>query len=690
MAFSCVRNFGAESHEYVETERRLLASTCDASVDWGSSKKDPNLGMAAVFTPYNIVFGGGERYLLSVVSAMQREGYHVDVLVEEYNSCNSTSDLLKVARGLRVDINSKRVSLKIVKKDHPTRRLRVDDNLYSVFMSMGNEKAPLTRGIGFVNLYMCQFPFDLDRPHEDVDVESLSSYDNVLVNSRFSATYYDFFATRLIREAIRKHGAAPQVDVLHPPVSHFGRGSLEENRTDIVLLGRFFEGRQSKGHAIAIETFRSIIEDLPKGTRLRFVGQLMERQGAYLEGLKKRASGLPVVFEVNAQSSTVASALRTSLVQWHMTGGDGDTARDPASEEHFGISVAEGQSAGAIPVVLDRGGLSDIVRNGLDGFLEKTPPDIGKRTVEIFRYSSAKKKTLSDEAVRGSSRFSDDKFASAVSRTIRRGALTKPFRHLISETRNEVFSRNFVLPKKSSSSKALVIIEPRQHYAFEYVVKNALYHLRGWRLYVFHGLDNEDFVKEALEGVEGVEFRRLNSHTLTISDLNKILLDPRFWKEIEADKALLFQTDSLFVRGDISRFESFDYAGAPWSKDNERSRLLGGLVPEGAGNGGLSLRSVKKMLDISRKIKSRPTGEEQEDLVYSLALGLDENAMLPTRDVARDFAVEVPIAELEEERAKRGTEGYPLAIHAAWYYWSYDEKKLEYLRGMLELSICGA
>lgn len=41
--------------------------------------------------------------------------------------------------------------------------------------------------------------------------------------------------------------------------------------------------------------------------------------------------------------------------------------------------------------------------------------------------------------------------------------------------------------------------------ALEYVVKNALYHLKGkWSLYVFHGLSNKEFVHKALTGISNV------------------------------------------------------------------------------------------------------------------------------------------------------------------------------------------
>ena len=42
------------------------------------------------------------------------------------------------------------------------------------------------RAIGFVNIYMCQFPFDLDAYASDEELSSLSGYDYVLLNSQFS------------------------------------------------------------------------------------------------------------------------------------------------------------------------------------------------------------------------------------------------------------------------------------------------------------------------------------------------------------------------------------------------------------------------------------------------------------------------------------------------------------------------
>jgi hypothetical protein len=57
----------------------------------------------------------------------------------------------------------------------------------------------------------------------------------------------------------------------------------------------------------------------------------------------QRAAGLPVRFHVGVSAHAIEELLRASLVQWHLTGIEMPPGEeDPASEEHFGISIAEG------------------------------------------------------------------------------------------------------------------------------------------------------------------------------------------------------------------------------------------------------------------------------------------------------------------------------------------------------------
>jgi hypothetical protein len=62
-----------------------------------------------------------------------------------------------------------------------------------------------------------------------------------------------------------------------------------------------------------------------------------------------------------------------------------------------------------------------------------------------------------------------------------------------------------------------------------------------------------------------------------------------FWRKVKGKKALIFQTDSLLLRNGIDEFLEYDYVGAPWRKPKENQWV---------GNGGLSIRTVSKMVEI--------------------------------------------------------------------------------------------
>ena len=64
--------------------------------------------------------------------------------------------------------------------------MQAPKNVYSAFLLLGNEKYPQWAGLGHVNFYMCQFPFDLDRATGPAQQRALASYDYVFLNSQFS------------------------------------------------------------------------------------------------------------------------------------------------------------------------------------------------------------------------------------------------------------------------------------------------------------------------------------------------------------------------------------------------------------------------------------------------------------------------------------------------------------------------
>jgi glycosyltransferase involved in cell wall biosynthesis len=93
----------------------------------------------------------------------------------------------------------------------------------------------------------------------------------------------------------------------------------------------------------------------------------------YVEHLKTevKTHSLPVNFLLDASPANITAALSSASIYWHLTGahaadkggqaahgagGSGKgSSEDPASVEHFGISIVEAMSSGCIPIVLNKG-----------------------------------------------------------------------------------------------------------------------------------------------------------------------------------------------------------------------------------------------------------------------------------------------------------------------------------------------
>ena len=99
-----------------------------------------------------------------------------------------------------------------------------------------------------------------------------------------------------------------------------------------------------------------------------------------------------------------------------------------------------------------------------------------------------------------------------------------------------------------------------------------------------------------------------------------------YWSKLLAyEHVLIFQTDSKILRTGIEEFYKWDYVGSPW------------LFQDKGGNGGLSLRTPKVMMETLKAIPYHP-GYGYEDVYYSNNLG--ERGKLAPREVCEKFGCE--------------------------------------------------
>jgi glycosyltransferase involved in cell wall biosynthesis len=306
-----------------------------------------------IFTPYPLVPGGGERYILTTAENLSRHSRVTLATPHPYSRIR----LLNIGRLFGLDLGGVRLSV----LNDLSAPVACD-----LLVALGNEVVPPVPPSKGRSCYMCQFPFPASETYVAERRGWLSGYDCVLVNSNFAKQHF----ARALRSLDLP---APLIEVVAPPVET-GRfvsrpGTRQPAR--IVSLGRFFTGDHCKRQDRLIEAFRQLYEKNTDNAELHLIGALAP--GAehlkYFDRCRKLATGLPISFHLNADREVVDDLLVSSSVYWHGAGLEVDETASPWALEHFGISIVEAMDAGCIPVAPKRGGPLEIVEHGVNGFL---------------------------------------------------------------------------------------------------------------------------------------------------------------------------------------------------------------------------------------------------------------------------------------------------------------------------------
>ncbi len=184
--------------------------------------------------------------------------------------------------------------------------------------------------------------------------ENVRTYQSVIANSSYSANWVD----RLWHL---------RADFIWPPCNDMGPPATEK-KPWILGVGRFHapDGTEhSKSQDMMVEVFSKVCaqEGINSEVELHLVGDLNgeERNHRWLEELRSRSQGLPVVFHPNASFDKLRSLYQQSSLFWIATGFGFDQELFPGKQEHFGMVTVEAMSAGAVPIARATGGSLEIV-----------------------------------------------------------------------------------------------------------------------------------------------------------------------------------------------------------------------------------------------------------------------------------------------------------------------------------------
>ena len=221
--------------------------------------------------------------------------------------------------------------------------------------------------------------------------------------------------------------------------------------------------------------------------------------------------------------------------------------------------------------------------------------------------------------------------------------------------RELVVFKNIELPPiVLNREKEVVFIEFRWFEHIELLLRNAILKFSDWSHTVVCGRENGEIMKNCCNFISpNIRVIVLEIDNCTQSEYSKLLMTVDFWKLFYGETILIHQEDSYIFHNNINEFLKYDYIGAPWPAHQDDNDY-------GVGNGGFSLRTKSKMLEVIKKvsinditlgtytknyINHTKSNTIPEDVYFSQALINYKIGNVSRRQVANKFSQETQFSK---------------------------------------------
>lgn len=348
----------------------------------------------AIYSPYLDTAGGGEKYILTIAECLSKEN-EVDILLDDHLfniGIDAIKSKIEKLHGLDLSLVNFTKSPMGNGGNFLSRLLFLKQYDWLFFLTDGSIFWSSAKN----SVVHFQVPFS-DAPNGIWGRLKQMSWDMAIYNSDFTK--------RIVEKSWKIKGL-----VIYPPVS-IERFTPLPKKNQILSVGRFFGFLKDKKHEFLIDTFKGMVDkNNLKGWGLHLAGAAGEGDMEYVEKLKKQAEGYEIYFYPNAQIEEISKLYGESAVYWHAAGFGEE---DPKKFEHFGIVAVEAMAAGSIPVVINKGGLKEIVDDRINGFLWNSPEELEKFTLDIIE-NPKEASRIRAQGMKKAQEFSQEKFINKI------------------------------------------------------------------------------------------------------------------------------------------------------------------------------------------------------------------------------------------------------------------------------------
>lgn len=329
----------------------------------------------AIYNPYLDTLGGGERYTMSVASILKKHGWDVEI------AWHNPKIITRLEGRLGIDLSGVEVVSNISKGAG-----------YDLVFWLSDGSIPTL--FGKKNILHFQTPFHNIGGKSFFNKLKLLKISSVVCNSRFTKNFID-----------KEYGIKSLV--IYPPVAV--EDLVPAKKENIILsVGRFSKLQQSKKQDVLIDVFKKLVNKL-KGWRLVLIGGSDVGGNEFTQYLRQQAKEYPIEILENLPFSEIKKFYARAKIFWSAAGYEVDENKEPEKVEHFGISVVEAMAAGCVPVIQNKGGHKEIVKEGQNGFLWEEKGDLINKTLDLIKDDNLRDR-IAKSGRRDVKKFSQDRF----------------------------------------------------------------------------------------------------------------------------------------------------------------------------------------------------------------------------------------------------------------------------------------